>query len=316
MRHGTLTQGNGGASVITVFGSINLDLIAGVERLPRPGETVPGGNFVTAPGGKGANQALAAARAGARVRMVGAVGRDSFACEALQLLRAGGLDLSRVREADAPTGVALILVDGSGENVIAVIPGANGTMSAADAAALEFLPADVLLLQLEVPASAIGTAATRARAAGATVLLNFAPYRADALGLLDHATHLIVNETECALIAEAEGIAAGSPEEQAVGLTELHSLVVAVTRGKDGVLAVSGEQIERAAALSVKPVDTVGAGDSFCGYLAAGLSEGLSLADALTLGAAAGSLACTRSGAQPSIPLRADVNAAVGRPPG
>jgi ribokinase len=314
MRHGKLTQGNGGASVITVFGSINLDLIGGVERLPRPGETVPGSAFVTAPGGKGANQALAAARADARVRMVGAVGRDSFASEALQLLRAGGLDLSRVREADAPTGVALILVDGSGENVIAVIPGANGTMSAADAAALEFSPADVLLLQLEVPVAAIEAAATRARAAGAKVLLNFAPYRADAIGLLDRATHLVVNETECAWIAGAESIAADTPEQQATALAKRRGLVVAVTLGKDGVLAAHGSRIERAPALPVKPVDTVGAGDSFCGYLAAGLSEGLLLAEALTLGAAAGSLACTKSGAQPSIPLRAEVDAAVDRP--
>ena len=112
--------------MITVFGSINLDLIGGVERLPRPGETVPGTTFATAPGGKGANQALAAARAGAPVRMVGAVGKDEFAAPALALLRAGGVDLSRVRAVEGPTGVALILVDASGENVIAVIPGANG----------------------------------------------------------------------------------------------------------------------------------------------------------------------------------------------
>src|SRR5688572_25249802 len=134
--------------MITVFGSINLDLIGGVERLPKPGETVPGHGFATAPGGKGANQALAAARAGATVRMVGAVGRDAFAGEALALLGAGGVDLSLVREVDGPTGVALILVDRAGENVIAVIPGANGTVTEADAAALDFAPGDVLVLQL------------------------------------------------------------------------------------------------------------------------------------------------------------------------
>jgi ribokinase len=297
--------------VITVFGSINLDLIGTVERLPRPGETVPGGGFATAPGGKGANQALATARAGAAVRMVGAVGRDDFANAALALLRTGGVDLAGVRTVDRPTGVALILVDAAGENVIAVIPGANGAIGAADAGALDFGPGDVLLLQLEVPVEAIEAAARRARAAGARVLLSFAPFRADGLALLPHVTHLVVNESECELIARALGVPGAGIAAQARGLAEGCGAAVVVTLGRDGAMAVAEGRTEKVAALVVEAVDTVGAGDTFCGYLAAGLSEGMALREALRLAAAAGSLACMKAGAQPSIPTRDEVEAAL-----
>jgi ribokinase len=293
--------------LITVFGSINLDLIGRVERLPQAGETVLGHDFATAPGGKGANQALAAARAGAKVRLVGAVGSDGFATEALALLRQGGVDLQRVRVADGPTGVALILVDERGENVIAVIPGANGTVGTADAEALDFAAGDALLLQLEVPVAAIEAAAKRARAAGAAALLNFAPYRADALGLLPLATHLVVNESECALIADALGIG-GAIREQAQAIAERKALTVIVTLGKDGALAAGEGSVQRVPALAVHAIDTVGAGDSFCGYLAAALGEKMPLSDALRLASTAASLACTKPGAQPAIPDRDAVN--------
>jgi ribokinase len=297
--------------MITVFGSINLDLIGVVERLPRPGETVPGAAFATAPGGKGANQALAARRAGATVRMVGAVGRDSFAEPALSLLRADELDLSLVKAVDRPTGVALILVDRVGENVIVVIAGANGTVDESEAEDLEFSEADVLLLQLEVPIGAIRVAAQRARKAGARVLLNFAPFRSEALDLVAEATHLVVNETECALIAEALGAEGEALEAQARWLAARFGVTVVVTLGKEGVFGIDGGSEFRLAALSVDPVDTVGAGDTFCGYLAASLAEGRPLEKALALASAAGSLACTKSGAQPSIPRRAEVEAAL-----
>jgi ribokinase len=294
--------------VITVFGSINLDLIGSVERLPRPGETIPGKAFATAPGGKGGNQALAVARAGAAIRMVGAVGSDEFAEPALQLLRAGGVDLSRVRTVEGSTGVALILVDAAGENVIAVIPGANAAVGEADASSLEFAPEDVLVLQLEVPVASIKAAARHARQAGAYVLLNFAPFRADALGLIPYATHLIVNESECALIAGAVGTGGGEPADQAAALSARYSATVIVTLGKDGALAVAEGKTQTVSALAVAAVDTVGAGDTFCGYLAAGLSQQQSLSDALTFASRAGSLACTKSGAQPAIPLRTEVD--------
>jgi ribokinase len=301
----------GDFGVITVFGSINFDLIGGVGRLPRPGETVPGTTFVTAPGGKGANQALAAARAGGSVRMAGAVGKDEFATPALNLLRSGGVDLARVKTVEGPTGVALILVESGGENVIAVIPGANGTVNAADAAALQLSASDTLVLQLEVPVASIEVAALRARQAGALVLLNYAPFRADALGVIPHATHLVVNETECGLIAAALELNVTEPSAQAAALAEKFGAAVIVTLGREGALAVSEGRTETVSALPVTAIDTVGAGDTFCGYLAVGLSEGRPLKDALVLASTAASLACTKAGAQPSIPLRPDVDAAL-----
>jgi ribokinase len=227
----------------------------------------------------------------------------------LSLLRAGGVDLSRLREVEGATGVALILVDAAGENVIAVMPGANASVAEADAERLDFSPQDVLLLQLEVRVPAIEAAARRAMRAGARVLLNFAPFRADGLRLLAQVTHLIVNESEAALIAEAAGLPAGSIEEQAAALAEKFALTVIATLGRDGVLAVQEGRVARAAALPVQAVDTVGAGDTFCGYFAAALSEGLPLGEALSLAAAAASLACTKSGAQPAIPMRDEVDA-------
>jgi ribokinase len=226
-------------------------------------------------------------------------------------LREGGVDLSLVREAKGPTGVALILVEQSGENVIAVVPGANGTVTEADAAPVDFVPGDVLVLQLEVPILAIDAVARRARAAGARVLLNFAPYRADALHLLPHATHLIVNETECALIAEALGLAAATTAEQAAALAARYESTAIATLGRDGVVACEADRTETAPALPIAAVDTVGAGDTFCGYLAAGLSEGMALPTTLGLAAAAASLACTKAGAQPPVPVRAEVEQAI-----
>jgi ribokinase len=299
--------------VITVLGSINLDLIGRVARLPQPGETVPGSGFTTAPGGKGANQALAAARAGAAVTMIGAVGDDGFASEALALLSAGGVDLQRVRTAGAPTGIALILVDEEGENVIAVIPGANGTVTAGDVADLAFAAGDVLLLQLEVPVAAMQAAARRAQADGAQVLLNFAPFRDDAVALTPLATHLIVNETECALVAKALGIAGASVAEQAGGLARRNDMTVIVTLGKKGALAIADGDVQSVPALAVDAVDTVGAGDTFCGYLAAALAEAMPLGEALVLASTAAGLACTKPGAQPAIPERSDVAALLAR---
>jgi ribokinase len=243
--------------------------------------------------------------------MVGAAGSDAFAEPALSLLHGGGVELALVAKVDAPTGVALILVDRKGENVIVVIPGANGTVSARQAETLGFTAGDVLLLQLEVPVAAVEAVARRARAAGAHVLLNFAPFRKDAIETAELATSLIVNETECALVAEAVGLNMASLEDQARALSERFDAAVIVTLGKDGVVAFSEGREHRAAALHVEAVDTVGAGDTFCGYLAAALAEGLALDAALSLAAAAGSLACTKSGAQPAIPLRDEVEAAL-----
>ncbi len=295
--------------MITVIGSINLDLIATVERLPKPGETVPGSSFGTAAGGKGANQALAAARAGASVRMIGAVGADAFAAEALALLDQGGVDLSGVARTREPTGTALILVGGDGENMIAVVPGANGMVDAAAVEALLFATGEHLLLQHEIPLPTVERALDAARQAAAVSLLNTAPYRVEAAALLAKADYVVANETEFDLYAAALALAGPDRESRMRDFCSKTGRTVIVTLGGDGVVAATPEGIVHAPALRVTPVDTVGAGDTFCGYLAASLAEGRPLAEAMRRAAAAGSLACLKPGAQPSIPLAADVAA-------
>lgn len=298
--------------MITVVGSINLDLIATVDRLPKPGETVPGDGFSTAPGGKGANQALAAARAGSRVRMIGGVGKDSFADEALDLLRGSGVDLGLVRESHAATGIALILVEEAGENVIAIVPGANGSVAPGDVAAAGIAADEHVMLQLEIPLATVDAALDAARAAGATSVLNTAPFRAEAASLLAKADHVIANETEFDLYADALRLAGDSREQRMLDFVETSGRTIVVTLGGDGVVAaLPSSGLVRAKGLTITPIDTVGAGDTFCGYFAAAIADGLALQEALRRAAVAGSLACLKPGAQPSIPLAAEVDAAL-----
>jgi len=297
--------------LITVIGSINLDLIASVDRLPAPGETVPGSGFKTAPGGKGANQALAAARAGAPVRMVGAVGKDAFAGEALALLKGDKVDLSGVAETDAPTGTALILVGDDGENMIAVVPGANAAVLTEnlDKAALE--KGDVVLLQHEIPHATVDAALDASAAAGGIAILNTAPFRQEAAGYLAKANYLIANETEFDLYSEALALSGADRPARMKAFAEKTGRTVIVTLGAEGVMAAMPEAFLSVPALKIIPVDTVGAGDTFCGYLGAGLAAGLPLGDALRRAAVAGSLACLKPGAQPAIPLAKEVDAAL-----
>lgn len=295
--------------MITVFGSINMDLIATTERLPKPGETVAGNSFATAAGGKGANQALAARRAGRYVHMAGAVGKDAFAEGALELLDGAGTDLSRVSHVEGPTGTALILVGGDGENMIAVIPGANGEVSSdnAEAAVNAMNEGDILMLQLEVPVEAVERALAASRAKGITSILNLAPLIPDAPRLGRLADIVIANETEFERLAGQENMSAS---DRKAALERLHAetgQTLIVTLGGDGVIAIRDGQISHAQGLVIEPVDTVGAGDTFCGYFAASLDEGLDFNSALRRAAVAGSLACLKPGAQPSIPLAAEV---------
>lgn len=294
--------------MITVLGSINIDLIVNAERLPAPGETIAGTAFAMAAGGKGANQALAAARAGRTVSMAGATGEDSFAAPALALLGEAGVDLSRVRKTTSPTGSALITVSADGENTIVVVAGANGDLTSADAeAALSGMQrGDILMLQLEVPAAVVEAALGLARQTGVVSVLNVAPLTVDAARLARLADIVIANETEFGLLT--------GTEFSDSALLKLHgetgqSLVV--TLGADGVAAVREGALTRASALKIVPVDTVGAGDTFSGYLAASLDQGVDFATALRRAAVAGSLACLKHGAQPSIPTGAEVDAAL-----
>ena len=296
--------------MITVFGSINVDLVTRVKRIPGPGETVHGSDYALIPGGKGANQALAACRAGAAVRMVGAVGTDDFSQVALRELEAGGVDLAAVARRIGTTGVAIITVDEAGENTIALSPGANAHADAATIPRDAFGAGDTLLLQMEVPFAETCAAAEQARAANARVILSLAPYEPlspDELAAFDM---VIVNEHEAADLAQHLAIAAGSPEETVSALAVRLGRTVVATLGPDGAVAADGSEVIRVPALHVTPVDTTGAGDTFCGVLAAWLDEGASFRTALARAAVAGSLAVTKAGAQPSFPTRSEIQVA------
>jgi ribokinase len=297
--------------VITVIGSINLDLIATVDRLPKPGETVPGDAFTTAAGGKGANQALAARRAGAPVRMVGCVGRDGFATEALACLREGQVDLSAVRESHAATGIAVILVEKSGENVIAIVPGGNGALVPGDVTTADLRKGEHVMLQLEIPIDTVAAALDATRSIGGVSLLNTAPFRPEAARLLAQADYVIANETEFDLYAQALALEGASREQKMLDFAVRTGRIVVVTLGAEGVVAATATDLVRARGLTISPVDTVGAGDTFCGYLAASLLAGLPLQDALRRAAVAGSLACLKPGAQPAIPRAEEVDDAL-----
>lgn len=295
--------------MITVFGSINMDLIATTARLPKPGETVAGQSFATAAGGKGANQALAAKRAGSAVRMAGAVGEDGFAEPALALLKDAGVVLDTVRPVTEPTGTAIILVGGDGENMIAVVPGANGAVSSNDAEQViaQMTAGDILMMQMEIPASAVESAFNLAKPKGVTTLFNTAPLTDDAIRLATLADIIVSNETEFELLIGRSGLSADERIKAMQELAGKTGQTLVVTLGAEGVVAIHGGELLRASGLKITPVDTVGAGDTFCGYLAASLDQGLDFAAALRRAAVAGSLACLKAGAQPSIPVSDDV---------
>jgi ribokinase len=294
--------------MIVVFGSINLDLIGTVSRIPAPGETVPGTAFSRAPGGKGANQALAARRAGASVRLIGAAGADAMGDEALALLAESGVDLGAVQRLDMAQGVAMIFVAEDGENVIGIFPGANGALGAADAERelATLAEGDVLVVQQEVGAGATISALGMARDAGALSILNTAPFLPTTREAAKRADIVVANETEFALLAGA-----GDLDAKMAGYAEATGRTIIVTLGAEGARAAWPGGALGVPALRVTPLDTVGAGDTFVGYLAAGLGDGLGLEAAMRRAGAAASLACLAAGAQPAIPHRSAVEAAL-----
>jgi len=264
---------------LTVVGSANLDLVARCERLPRPGETVTDASFERHPGGKGANQAVAAARLGADVRFVGAVGRDELADEALAGLVAAGVDVD-VRRKDEPTGVALITVDAQGETEIVVAPGANSRLEPDIAAS------GAVLCQLEIPAATVTAAAEQA----SFFCLNAAPSRSIPPAVVDRADVVVVNRYELDALPTVPRL-------------------TALTLGEEGaVLLERGEEVVRARPPHVDAVDGTAAGDAFTACLVVSLLEELDREEALQRACAAGALAASRPGAQPSLPTRAEVD--------
>ena len=298
--------------MIVVFGSINVDLIARVARIPAPGETLSGSSFVTAPGGKGANQALAARRAGAHVALYGAVGCDSFAASALANLDASGVRCDGVAARRGWTGIALINVADSGENAITVIPGANALARAAQVPDDALTPTTTLLLQLEVPHVEVERMAHRAHERGARVILNAAPAAALAHALLRSLDVLLVNEHEAAMLATQLRLVR-EPVAFADGMRTRFATTAVITLGARGALTTADGQCLAATPPAMTVVDTTGAGDALAGAFAAALDRNASLPRALAEGVAAGALACTQHGAQAALPDAAAIRVHAGQ---
>jgi ribokinase len=289
---------------VVVVGSANADLVVSVQRRPGAGETVLGGELVTLPGGKGANQAVAAARLGAAISFVGRVGDDAHGRLLLESLRGAGVDVAEVGTGSEPTGVAIILLTPDGDNSIVVAPGANGALTPDHVLTSTVTGADVLLLQREVdPVTSLAAAlACRGR-----VLLNLAPSGPMPAQLLQRTDVLVVNEHEAADLLD--GVDAGSldPVDAASRLRELGPAAVVITLGADGAVAADAAGSHRVHSPKVAVVDTTGAGDAFTGALAWRLAAGDGLPAALTVAVRVGALAVTRPGAQPSFPSAAEL---------
>ena len=296
--------------MITVFGSINVDMVMRVDALPRPGETVLCPDYLLVPGGKGANQALAAARAGARVAMIGCVGRDAFADTAMSLLRREAIDLSGVALSARPTCCATVWVDRAGENAIAVASGANLDTRAAQLAARELGKGDWLMLQMEVPADENWQAVSLARSAGARIMLSAAPAGPIPERVLHDIDVLLVNQIEGRMVADAVGLDHGKPADIVSGLTRRFGFTCIMTLGAEGVICFGPSGGFQAPALPITPVDTTGAGDAFAGILCATLDRGARMEEAVRRAGAGAALACLATGAQPGLPYVKDIDAA------
>ncbi|GLY99741.1 ribokinase [Actinoplanes sp. NBRC 103695] len=288
---------------VAVVGSANMDLVGLASRLPAPGETVLGDDFVMTPGGKGANQAIAAARAGGDCTFLGALGSDSFGVTINARLAAAGVDISAVRTSYGSSGVAVIMVDRAGENAILVSPGANRTfVNLSDAEKTLIADADVLVCQQEIPAATVTEAARAAQAGSTRVLLNAAPARELPPELLAAVDLLVVNE------GEAQAITGGT-DPDVDRLLEVVPRVVLTLGGAGAWYADRDGTSVKVPAFPVEVVDTTAAGDAFCGALAVAWGEDRDLADAVRWASAAGAACVRKLGAYPSLPTRADIEA-------
>ncbi|MFK4488122.1 ribokinase [Bradyrhizobium sp. USDA 336] len=297
---------------VFVAGSINMDVVATADRHPRVGETVAGRQVLYFPGGKGANQAVAASRLGARTTLIGRLGRDSFGTELKAFLGEQCIDLGYVVEtAETHTGTAIITV-AEADNTIVVVPGANGLVGADDVSVVPLLKGDVAVSQFEIPLPTIAAFFHRARAAGAVTVLNPAPAQKMPGELLALVDILVLNETELGFLAGSEL----SDYDEAAKIIDVarklqarQDQTICVTLGKRGVLALAGREEISVAGRVVKALDTTGAGDCFVGALAAQLADGAALRDALRFANAAASISVQRMGAGPSMPTAAEVTA-------
>jgi ribokinase len=298
---------------ILVVGSANMDLVVSCERFPEPGETILANHFGMYPGGKGANQAVAAARLGGHVQFLGKIGEDDFGERLLESLSNDGVLVDQVvTDSNAPTGVALISVNCEGENEIIVVSGSNMKLTDEDieAQGILFDGAAVVLLQLEIPVATVEAAAVRARAHGATVILNPAPAQPLPSGLMRHVDYLTPNETEAGILTGISVTDMASATEAGNALRSQGVRNVIMTLGSDGALVVDGQGARHFPTRKVEAVDTTGAGDAFNGALAFALADGRSLEDAVSLANEVASFSVTRAGAQSAMPYVEEIVAA------
>lgn len=308
--HGAGNHSAGNHSGIALVGSANMDIVFSVDRIPGAGETLLASSTARYPGGKGLNQAVAAARAGAETTFVGALGIDDNGEALAATMRDAGMDDSLVRRVDAETGQAFIVVAENAENTIIVASGANATVTAlepAERAAVE--AASVLLMQLELPLGTVAEAARLARAAGTTVVLNAAPAQALPAELIDALDCLIVNEHEACLMGGSEDL-----DEASARLARRVGRLIVTLGGDGSALFEDGSEVARVPAQRVTPVDTTGAGDTYCGAFAAAIAEGQGFVAAAEFATVAAALSVQALGAVPSIPSRAAIDAALAAP--
>ena len=295
---------------VVVVGSLNMDLVTRASRLPRAGETLVGQTFTTVPGGKGANQAVASARLGADVSMIGCVGTDAYGIQLRDALLVEGIDCRAVSTVEGSSGVALIVVDDTSQNAIVIVAGSNGELTPASLQAFDTVlqVANVIVCQLEVPMATVGYALKRGRELGKTVILNpapaSAPLPAEWYASIDY---LIPNESEAGALSGVTVDSLDSARLAATRLIQAGAGKVIITLGPQGVLFSDGLVFEHLVAPKVKAVDTTAAGDTFVGGFAAALANGESEAEAIRFGQVAAALSVTRAGAQPSIPTLHDV---------
>jgi ribokinase len=295
---------------ILVIGPSNTDMIIKLERLPTPGETIIGGDFATAGGGKGANQAVQCARLGADVILLARIGKDPFGDRSVEQFRREGIDTSFIiRDEEHHSGIALIFVDKKGENMIAVAPGSNSYLSGEDVerAREAFKLSSTLLLQLEIPLEPVETAVNLAKEEGLTVILNPAPAQPLPLSVLQNIDILVPNETEAKILCGFPPDAEKSPKELGEMLLGKGVKKVIVTLGSRGAMYMDGEEMFEVPAFKVQSVDTTAAGDSFCGSLAVAIAEGKEMREAIRFASACAAISTTRLGAQPSLPNRQEV---------
>ena len=297
--------------MIIVFGSVNVDMVMAVKTMPRPGDTVLSPSYKMIPGGKGANQAVAAARAGSEVKFFGSVGQDEFGKFAVSAMEDADVDLTGLSKCTEPTGCAMVCVDATGENMISVASGANDKADQSKIPDFLLSQGNTILLQLETPAQQNWDLIERAKKIGARTILNLAPAHNVPVNILESIDILVLNQIEATTLALHLGFDVISPTVAARRIATNFGITCVVTLGAEGAIACSPEGVWQVQAMKIDAVDTTAAGDAFVGVLAASLDGGMTLPEALNRASAASGLACTTSGAQSSLPHLNAINEAV-----